>query len=191
FSNSNPLPANFTNVKAFRKNTGIQVEWDIAAETAIKHYEVQRSEYADGFETIATQSATSNNGKAVNYNWYDATPFKTNNYYRIKVLGSNGEVKYSSIVKVGSNRETEKVSVYPNPLEGNVVTLQLGGIADGKYEVQLYSSTGQQMMSSSIQKQGAVQTQTLTLPNNMSAGVYRLSVRAEDGTIYNRNIIKL
>ena len=81
--------------------------------------------------------------------------------------------------------------MYPNPLEGNVVTLQLGGIAEGKYEIQLFSSTGQQMMSSSIVKQGAVQTQTLSLPKNMSAGVYRLSIRAEDGTIYNRNIIKL
>jgi hypothetical protein len=191
FNNGAPLPANFTNIKAYRKNTGIQVEWDIAAETAIKSYEVQRSENADGFTIASTQTATANNGKAVNYDWFDANPFKTNNYYRIKVVGVNGEVKYSSIVKVGNSKETEKVSVYPNPLEGNVVTLQLGGIADGKYEVQLFSSIGQQMMSTSINKQGAVQTQTLSLPKNMSAGVYRLSIRAEDGTIYNRNIIKL
>ena len=191
FNNTTALPANFTNIKAYRKNNGIQVEWDIAAETAIKNYEVQRSENADGFTTVASVTATANNGKAVNYDWFDANPFKTNNYYRIKVVGANGEVKYSSIVKVGNSKETEKVSVYPNPLEGNVVTLQLGGIAEGKYEIQLFSSTGQQMMSSSIVKQGAVQTQTLSLPKNMSAGVYRLSIRAEDGTIYNRNIIKL
>ena len=191
FSNTTPLPANFTNIKAYRKNTGIQVEWDIAAETAIKNYEVQRSENADGFTTVASVTATANNGKAVNYDWFDANPFKTNNYYRIKVVGANGEVKYSSIVKVGNSKETDKVSVYPNPLEGNVVTIQLGGITDGKYDIQLFSSIGQQMMSSSIIKQGAVQTQTLSLPKNMSAGVYRLSIRAEDGTIYNRNIIKL
>jgi hypothetical protein len=190
FSNTT-LPANFTNVKAYRKNTGIQVEWDIAAETAIKTYEVQRSENADGFTTVATQTATANNGKAVNYDWFDANPFNTYNFYRIKVVGVNGEVKYSSIVKVGNSKETEKVSVYPNPLEGNVVTLQLGGIADGKYEVQLFSSIGQQMMSTSINKQGAVQTQTLSLPKHMSVGVYRLAITAEDGTIYNRNIIKL
>ncbi len=188
---STPLPINFTNVKAYYKNTGIQLEWDIAAETAIKNYEVQRSENADGFTTIASVIATANNGKAVNYNWFDVSPFKTNNYYRIKIIDANGEMKFSSIVKVGNSRETEKISVYPNPIEGNVVTLQLGGIADGKYDIQLFSSTGQQMMNTSITKQGVVQTQTLNLPLNMSAGIYRLSIRGEDGTIYNRNIIKL
>ena len=46
-------------------------------------------------------------------------------------------------------------------------------------------------MSTSINKLGAVQTQTLDIPKNMSSGVYRLSIRAEDGTIYNKSIIKL
>ena len=119
------------------------------------------------------------------------SPNKNNNYYRIKVVSANGEVKYSSIVKVGGTREHEQISVYPNPLKGDVITIQLGGIPDGRYEIQLYSTTGQQMMSASINKLGAVQTQTLDVPKNMSSGVYRLSIRAEDGTIYNKSIIKL
>ena len=191
FTNSSPLPVNLTGIKAYRKNTGIQVEWNVTAESAIKHYEVERSENGDAFSSVGTVTASANNGKAADYNWFDASPNKNTNYYRIKVVSANGEVKYSSIVKVGGTKEHEQISVYPNPLKGDVITLQLGGIPDGRYEIQLYSTTGQQMMSTSINKLGAVQTQTLDIPKNMSSGVYRLSIRAEDGTIYNKSIIKL
>ena len=154
-------------------------------------YEVERSETGDAFASIATQVATANNGKAASYNNYDANPFKNNNYYRIKVVSANGEVKYSSIVKVGNIRDNEQISVYPNPVKGDVVSLQLSGIPNGKYELRLYTTTGQEIMTTNITKTGVVQTQTIELPKNTSSGVYRLSIRAEDGTIYNKNIIKL
>jgi hypothetical protein len=44
------------------------------------------------------------------------------NYYRIKMLGSGGEVKYSSIVKVQLNQKGETIGIYPNPVTVALLT---------------------------------------------------------------------
>jgi hypothetical protein len=119
------LPVVITSLKAYMKEKGIQVEWNIATETNVKFYEVEKSADGQQFEKACSIPSKGNSTVAQTYNWYDATPNTGANFYRIKITDKNGTVTYSSIVSVNIKNATTFVSVFPNPVKGKNIGLQI------------------------------------------------------------------
>lgn len=179
------LPVDFTRIKAYQKNNDIQVDWEIATETDIVRYEVEKSLSGQTFTTAGIVIAKGLNGTA-NYSWPDVTPATGDNFYRIKAIERSGAVRYSSIVKVNTGRGKGEISIYPNPITGNTINLQFFNQSAGIYKVQLLNSIGQQVYQSMINHQGGSATQALQF-NTLPQGVYQLQVTNRDS----RNIFKI
>jgi len=69
--------------------------------------------------------------------------------------------------------------VYPNPVRGNIVTVQLNDLAKGNYTLNLYNAAGQQVMSKLINHNGSNVSETVILPI-LTAGVYTLQLTGGD-----------
>src|SRR5690606_15854129 len=96
-----PVPVSFTNVSAtVQESNSVSVSWNVAAENAIQYYVVEHSSNGSSFIQTGTVAATANNGGSASYSFADASALTGDNFYRIKSIGVNGEVKYSGIVKV-------------------------------------------------------------------------------------------
>ena len=67
-----PTPVNITNVTAQTKNAAMQIDWKVAVENGVKHYEVERSQNGTTFTKVGTVAATINNGGGTTYNFTDA-----------------------------------------------------------------------------------------------------------------------
>ncbi|HNU14542.1 MAG TPA: hypothetical protein PKI55_08755, partial [Chitinophagaceae bacterium] len=70
----NALPVNFSNVKAFEKGTGVQIEWTNLTEKDLVNYIVERSANGRDFTAIAQVAPRSNQADKESYTSFDPSP---------------------------------------------------------------------------------------------------------------------
>jgi hypothetical protein len=189
FNNSNPVPVTFTGIQASQKNTAVEVTWQVAGESGIKQYVVERSTDGSNFSAIGTVTAKGNSNSAVNYSLTDAAPVGGNNFYRVMSVGVSGDVTYTAIVKVSMGSVQPGIAIYPNPVTDGHIGLQLTNQPAGKYYVRLLSITGQELYKTTISHAGGSGTQILNVPTNLAQGVYKLEVVTPQQNNYTQKII--
>ena len=98
------------------------------------------------------------------------------NYYRIKSLDINGEVRYTEVVKVFIGKSKKEITVYPNPIINNTINLQLVNQPAGGYKLRLLNNLGQQVFESSIQHAEGSSTELIAVDKSMPHGIYQLQI---------------
>ncbi len=171
FNNSTPVPVTYTNVKAYQQNNNVALEWSVANQSSVKEYVVEKSSDGVIFTTVAVIEAANIN----TYDWIDANAISGDNYYRIRSVGVNGLVQYSSTVKVKIGTGAPAIAVYPNPIRGGVIGLQLTNMDKGKYGIHLVDNLGQVLMTTEMQHAGGSANQTIRV-SGLAKGVYHLEV---------------
>ena len=186
FKNNAALPVTISNVKAYTKNSGVQVEWQTNNEINIESYEVEKSSNAINFATMHSQQATGSN----QYQSFDANPSTGNNFYRIKAIEKSGKTSYTQIVKVTIGQTKSAISIYPNPVTNNQVGLQLSQIAKGNYQVRIINKAGQTVFTKTIVHAGGTASHQLQFGNTvLSSGVYQIVVEGE-GIQFTQTLLK-
>ncbi|MBL7743071.1 MAG: T9SS type A sorting domain-containing protein [Chitinophagaceae bacterium] len=173
----NPLPVMFANVKAFQKNSGVQVEWSNLTERDLIKYEVERSSNGQSFTVISQQLPRSNNNDKESYSAYDASPLSGVNFYRVKVYEIGGKIIYSKVLKVDLSGK-QSLSIYPNPVTNGQVSVSLNS-KQGQYSVKILNSAGQQVYSQRLNHQGGMATQTVDI-STVKPGVYNILITGEN-----------
>ena len=184
-----PLAVNFTNIKAYQKTSGVQIDWSISNDNNAASYVVERSADGSSFITGGNVNAQSSSTSTINYSWYDAAPLSGNNFYRIKAVDRDGSVKYTSVMKVNISGGKPELIVSPNPVKGNVVNLQLTNVAKGTYTVSLYNISGQKIFTDQIKSEGGSSSQSLQLPSTVKAGTYNLQMNNGADVKLNKTIV--
>jgi hypothetical protein len=174
FRTSGSLPVNILNVTASQKNAGIEVIWNTANEVNMNSYDVEES--TDGINFTKATTVAAKNATANNYTWFDATVVNGDNFYRIKSVEKNGAAKYSNIVKVKIGAKGTEFTVYPNPVKGGVVSLQMSNVNKGIYTVKIYNNIGQEVASKTINHAGGSATQTIDLGKAIATGTYNMQI---------------
>ena len=189
FRAASVLPINFTNVKAFEKGSSIQIEWNLGNEQNMKQYQVEKSTDGRTFTKTGSQVARTISSTD-SYQWLDVTPNNGNNFYRIKAI-ENGELyKYSQVVNVKTGKNNSAISVYPNPVKGNVINLQMVNQEKGRYSISLVNALGQQLYLKEFNHLGGSANETLNVGTKISKGIYNLQITANGKSIVERVIIE-
>ena len=110
------------------------------------------------------------------YTALDAHPNTGLNYYRIKAVDKNGEIKYTEVVKVSFGKVKESISIYPNPVTEDKISINLNNFIIGKYELKVWNNLGQQVYQKSIEYDG-VNNQQIVPAANWAKGMYRIVVQ--------------
>jgi hypothetical protein len=170
------LPVTLTNIRAYQKNAGVQVDWRAEQELNIDRYEAERSYPGTQFTSIGSISSRNNNNATVNYGVFDPAPGIGVNLYRIKIINQSGEIKYSSIVKINMGAAAGSMSIYPNPVTGNNIGVQMNSMTAGIYTVRITNKIGQIIFSKIISHPGGSATEMVELPKSLTRGIYQLRV---------------
>lgn len=174
-TSSEPLPVTFSAAKAFQKNNGVQVEWSTASELNLSRFVVEKSTDGRSFNLAGVVAASGNSTAAKSYQWFDASPEKGNNFYRIKSEDKDGTTKYTNALKVTIGKNGSGLTVLNNPVRGGVLNLNLTEMVKGMYKISLYNAAGQKMYAGQLAHDGGSATHQLQLPN-LKHGVYTLEV---------------
>jgi hypothetical protein len=190
FRNNGALPVTITNVKAYQKGTDITVDWTTAKETNISGYEVENS--TDGMQFKKMATVTANNAASNHYTTVDVNPLAGNHYYRIKIREQNGSYSYSQIVRVtiGTKGGPEQIVVYPNPVTGSQVNVQLINVKQGMYTLRLIDKQGKVLQQQQLDHGGGSSTQSIIINKGMGNGSYQLELSDGKGFVSVQTILK-
>ncbi len=190
FTGAGTLPSNKLNVSAYKQNNNVVVNWEAIAETGVNVYNVEKSTTGSNFAMLS--EAAAKNGNVTNtYSIVDKNPAAVN-YYRIKTINKNSSEKYSIVVKVEMNgKNVSSVTVYPNPVTGNTIGLQLNGVATGVGTVRLFNNMGQLVYTETINNAGSNGSMTVEINKHLAAGTYQLQLTDAKGNSYKETVLKI
>ncbi|MBB1284653.1 T9SS type A sorting domain-containing protein [Flavisolibacter sp. BT320] len=163
FKKHQVLPVKLVSFTAQQGTKAVSLEWKVEEEGAVRDYTVERKGEMGEFTPVLTQAARGAVGAQV-YGESDRNPIAMA-YYRLKIREHSGAFHYSDIVRVQSGQPAGTVSLYPNPVQGKTVNLQMGAKPKAVYTLTMYSPAGQVVAIRDIQHAG-------------NSAVYPVSVQA-------------
>lgn len=171
FKINESLPVTVTNFKASSKNKGISLEWNADNEINIEKYEIERSTNAIQFSVLGSIEAI----KAKSYQYFDATPMAGYAYYRIRIIEKLGNSYYSSTIKTSLFEALPQVHVFPNPLVGTELKIELKNSNNLKYTVSVIDQLGKTVYLNTIGFTTNSSIQAISFNKNyLPSGVYKL-----------------
>jgi len=105
---------------AEKQHSTVLLDWSTATETNNDHFVIQRSSEGLSWQDIGTVKGHTNSTVLQNYSFTDITPITGMNYYRLKLVETDGNVSYSGVRKVQFAGDWI-VHVYPNPAQDYLV----------------------------------------------------------------------
>ena len=166
----------YTDIQAYLLNPDIAVEWKVGAEFNINRYEVERSVDGISFNKLGQQLSAGNSATEVRYNWLDQNPAPGIYYYRVKCISNNGVTAYSRVVKIVKRKGTPALYIFPNPVTGNGINLQMNDMPAGRYAARLLNSIGQVVLTANIDHAAGSDAETIPLNKTVARAVYELEI---------------
>jgi len=176
FKDATTLPIMLSDFNADTKDKGVQISWVSATESDISMYEIEKSVNGVDFIKAAAIASKSNIAVAVHYSWFDAATKAGNNYYRIKTVKKSGTFELSAVRFVNIYKKSADVTIYPNPVKGNLLGLQFNNEQSGRYQVNLYNLQGQKIFTTQVEYNGSLSTQNLSVGKQPIKGIYTLQL---------------
>lgn len=172
FKKFTAIPFTFVSLHAINQDNEVLINWQTANQINLQNYQIERSYDQKNYQPIATVNAASSSSNV--YQWTDKNPLEMN-YYRIRTE-VNGNIDYSEAVKVVNLKEVAGISVYPNPVIGKMIHLQLNNQETGNYRVIVYNSFGEIVLKDEFNCSTRNATVTLSVDKIISKGIYYLQI---------------
>jgi hypothetical protein len=155
------LPIKLLNFALQKNQSSIALSWTTAEESNMDHFEIQRAENARDFVSVGS-IPTKNQLTQTNYSFEDKKPLKNISYYRLKMVGGQGDVSYSKIIPVRFNSTGSTISLYPVPWHRGT-PLNIVNPNGEKLIVQFFNGSGQMISSTT--------TVSEVIPNKSLSGL--------------------
>ncbi len=162
------LPVNLISFSANKINNAIQLNWQIASEKNISFYNIERSKDGNSFESLNQLEATGNN-----YSYVDQQPFAGTDFYRLKMIDTDGKFTYSKVVAIKMDSENVRLQIFPNPAR-NILNIQVNGYSE-KALLQIIDITGRNVKEEKISLNGT--TSVAVDVNNLPKGTYEVILK--------------
>jgi len=185
------LPVLFTDFRGVLNSSNVLLSWKIDGDINMDKYVIEKAEGNNG-QYVELGSVTAKNaGTASLYSFTDLQGLNGTSFYRIKAVAKSGAVKYSTAISLSSLvKGKNEVLVYPNPIKGKTLRMQLNGMDAGEYTVTLVSPNGQVVFNKNIGTISNSQTLSLSLPQQINAGIYRLVIKSNQQQLQQAVVIE-
>lgn len=164
------------------ENKFIRVDWSTSKEIDLDHFVVERSLDDANFQPITTHPAVGNSTVTQTYHIDDyAVLPNVNYYYRVKAVSIDGSVEYtnSAVASLVQEGNVEDVRVFPNPVKGNQVTIEITAAQDRDVRFVVYDAIGQRIHQSSATMSVGLNQYTL-YTKDWPSGAYFIHITGED-----------
>ncbi|QRR01454.1 T9SS type A sorting domain-containing protein [Dyadobacter sandarakinus] len=109
-----PLPVTLTTFTARKESTTALLTWQTTSETRSSHFEIEHSVNAKTWNHLTSVNALGESAQLHNYQFVHQNPVNGDNYYRLKMVDTDGSFTYSKVEQVSFVLDFD-VNVYPNP----------------------------------------------------------------------------
>ena len=176
------LPVKLQSFTAFPNDNTVLLNWIIAEEINVAHYEVEYSTDGRNYRSIYSIAATNSR----NYSSIHTSPASGINYYRLKVVDTDLKMTYSDIRKVNFTNRQSGITVFPNPVNERINISIPSSLINKTATISLYDVDNKLVFTKDLKILG--QTEILNT-NLLPAGNYFLVVNSNSET-YTVKVIK-
>jgi Secretion system C-terminal sorting domain/Phospholipase/Carboxylesterase len=191
---SNPwvlLPVVWKSFTGSVNNNKASLQWVISNQQDVAKYNVEKSADGNAWSEIATVPAQKYNGGSDQVYAYTDPTATDVSFYRIKQTDLNGQFTYSSVVKIGQNKDAAvHVKIFPNPFNRQI-SIGLSNITENTVIVRLVNNDGHTLIKQQYGLNGTENTITLDNVKQISKGVYYITIQNKDGAmLYRSQVVK-
>ncbi|WP_051349993.1 DUF4347 domain-containing protein [Dyadobacter alkalitolerans] len=137
---NDPMPVTLVDFKASKNESAVELAWTTSSEVNSSHFEIQRSAEGKVWEKIGSVATRNENSEIQRYRFIDPLPLHADNFYRLRMVDTDGTFAFSKIEHVRFADSKGQVKGYPNPVTDRVF---LDAPAAGTIQsVQIYSTSG-------------------------------------------------
>ncbi len=186
------LPISLTNFSSeFISENRIKVIWETESEINNDYFIIEYSPDGLNFESFETVYGAGNSNTPNSYSVLYETEVHATNYFRLTQTDFNGKQETFEIIKTEKRFENETISnsyagVFPNPGNGDQISLEFKNITGENLEIQIINSEGKQVFEaahSSIETQ--VNSMILNFNVALPPGIYTVIL---NGISVNENL---
>ena len=163
---------NFSSVQ----NEKTDLTWTIIANKEVDHFEIERSLDNDTYAKVNTVSDAVKLNEPQSFSYADDLTGITNDviYYRLKIIGKAGEIKYSNVLVV-RQIEIKPVTIIPDPANDNV---SVRFVAEKESEITLWlvDNAGRMVLLQTQKTAMGANVVQLQGLSKYDAGVYTMQV---------------
>jgi hypothetical protein len=171
------LPVGLSSFTATRQSGSSFLQWTISTDINLAYVQVQHSSDATHFTSIAAIPKTASGG----YAFTDKNPADGLNYYRLKMVGIDSTVEYSSIRMIDfGNQAGTAWRIYPNPTTDLLHIICSPG--EGNLSIRVINSNGSVVKTIRQPASGIVAIPLQGLPK----GLYAVAVSNDKKTTVQR-----
>jgi hypothetical protein len=140
--NSTILPVSLIDFSGMTAKDFNVLSWSTATENNLLFFEIEKSTDAIHFEKLVDVDAHGNSSSRRDYKHIDYSLSGQQNYYRIKMVDTDGKYSFSKIIFLTNKNTKEEITVFPNPVVSNAsIIFQTQSFL--KEEFMLMNSNGQ------------------------------------------------
>ncbi len=171
------LPVQILSFNGSLQNNFTLLGWTIMATKDVDHFEIERSLDNTAYAKVGIATNVVKLNEQQSFAYTDNISGITNTiiYYRLKIIGKAGEIKYSNVLVVRQNQVKTPISIVPNPAN-DYIAVKFFAEKESMVTIRLVDNLGKVVL---LQTQQGVKGSNLLQLNGLarfSAGVYTIQV---------------
>jgi Secretion system C-terminal sorting domain len=172
------LPLNLLSFTATKDNDEVLLNFTTAGAVNLASFDIERSADSTNFTSIGTVPAT--DSAQDHYQFWDTNPLSSVDYYRLKMINSDGSYSFSRILAVHFDNPTS-LSLFPNPASGSV-NIELN-FPEGPILLRMVDVLGRLVRTQSLQSNGSLLSTTIDV-TGLAPGVYFIKAGGETLSLF-------
>ena len=176
------LPVTLVEFTGTNNKGTANLKWNTSSEINMNRFEIERSSDEGSFKFIGQLMAAGNSNVHVDYSFTDKQMQNGNNYYRLKMISTDGTYSYSRIIFINSNdKNPDAYLVYPNPF-GSTLQVRIGTSNNEQALIRIINSDGKAMKVQLATLQAGVNNITMDA-EVVTKGIYIIEVITPENTV--------
>ncbi len=178
---STVLPVDITDFSGTAlENNNTSLNWTTATDSKNAFFEIEKSANGSAFEKIGSVYGHSNGAQNKTYQFIDRAAIATLNYYRLKQVDVNGQIKYSSIIIVKSNTVFGNTLVISPSLVSDHINIKIHAATATNAAIKIIDGSGRVLYYLNQRLDKGVNAFSLTSLQQLSKGMYILQLFIDD-----------
>ena len=156
-------------------NTRVLLSWKTAKEENFNGFDIERSTDGFNWDKLAYVQSKGSDAFENNYSLYDHNPEIGTSFYRLKLIGADGNYKYSEVRQVNLKLTNATLRIMPNPIAVNAVMEMKMEKAENA-QLRLVDANGKTVVQKSFLLQAGLNRVDVSNWRLLPAGVYMVYV---------------
>ena len=173
-TSTSPLPIELTNFNAECNNNKVAINWATASETNNDYFNIEKSNDAVSFNSIAKITGAGTTSVSHNYSYTDAGANAGEAYYRLKQTDFNGHTTTFNTISTECEQAANAIVSRYNSQTGSI-TIDIASDMAANYTVQLYDVLGKRIFSRQFFADKGTTNYSIDV-SSIHSGIYFLSV---------------